>query len=172
MAAHATLDRAAFLERVQVPHLFVHDLSGLLETAEFQSLRAREADTPVALSTRSEWPEELGRAGVCPVQKAENAIGTRVTVGRSAICDIPLTDARVSKAHAFFSWADGGWSLTDMGSTNGTTLDGLGLTAHAARPLRTGARIRFADLVEVVFLEPEGLWELLLDAVALIGDER
>lgn len=47
------------------------------------------------------------------------------TVGRTAQCDLALTDTRVSKVHAALEYDDGGWWIKDLKSTNGTYKNGL-----------------------------------------------
>jgi hypothetical protein len=49
---------------------------------------------------------------------------TGATIGRSRQCDIVLTDANVSREHAEIRPRGGSWVLTDLGSTNGTSLNG------------------------------------------------
>ncbi|MBT2491193.1 FHA domain-containing protein [Streptomyces sp. ISL-96] len=57
--------------------------------------------------------------------------GGQIRIGRSADADIPLDDPDVSRLHCAVTLAeDGGISVADLGSTNGTTLDGKDLTAH------------------------------------------
>ncbi|MGW5432101.1 FHA domain-containing protein [Streptomyces sp. NPDC004059] len=52
--------------------------------------------------------------------------GGRITVGRSADADVPLDDPDVSRLHCVVTvGADGRVSVADLGSTNGTTLDGV-----------------------------------------------
>jgi Protein of unknown function (DUF3662)/FHA domain len=46
------------------------------------------------------------------------------TVGRSQECDIVVSDPNVSRKHARLSRADNGFVVEDLGSTNGTLLDG------------------------------------------------
>ena len=50
--------------------------------------------------------------------------GDEVLVGRLAECDIRLGDANVSRRHAAFMRVDDGWAIADLGSTNGTRLNG------------------------------------------------
>ncbi len=46
------------------------------------------------------------------------------TIGRSRRCDIVLSDANVSREHAEIRPRAGSWILTDLGSTNGSSLNG------------------------------------------------
>jgi two-component system response regulator HydG len=49
----------------------------------------------------------------------------RVLVGTSESCGLRLVDRRVSRRHLAFDAKDGHLRVTDLGSTNGTTIDGL-----------------------------------------------
>lgn len=74
---------------------------------------------------------------------------TRVhTLGRHPHADLVLGHPTVSRWHASFRFEpSGGWVLTDLGSTNGTRLNGWRLVApHAVRP---GDQVAFG-LVSVV----------------------
>jgi hypothetical protein len=48
----------------------------------------------------------------------------RTIVGRSRACGCIVSDPTVSRAHAAVSYVDGSWSLRDLGSTNGTFVNG------------------------------------------------
>ncbi|MFG2926450.1 FHA domain-containing protein [Streptomyces sp. NPDC048305] len=62
--------------------------------------------------------------------------GGRIRIGRSAEADVPLDDPDVSRLHCAVTVADDGRvSVTDLGSTNGTSLDGEDV--HD-RPVRLG----------------------------------
>lgn len=60
------------------------------------------------------------------------------TLGRSSDADIPLGDRLVSRMHAGVRLEDSGWTIRDLGSRNGTTVDGR--TVGSA-PLRPGVLI-------------------------------
>ena len=49
---------------------------------------------------------------------------TGATVGRSRRCDVMLDDPNVSRTHAEIRPRGGSWVLTDLGSTNGSRLNG------------------------------------------------
>src|SRR5262245_32139403 len=46
------------------------------------------------------------------------------TIGRSEDCDYPISSSRVSRAHAEINKAAGAYLLRDLGSTNGTFVNG------------------------------------------------
>ncbi|MGW2741911.1 FHA domain-containing protein [Streptomyces sp. NPDC001450] len=80
--------------------------------------------------------------------------GGRITVGRSADADVPLDDPDVSRLHcAVTVAADGRVSVADLGSTNGTALDG---TRVSDRPVRfaPGALLRIGE--SALRLTPSG----------------
>jgi len=53
------------------------------------------------------------------------------TIGRSPDSDVAINDPRVSRSHARIDFAGGRFTLEDLGSTNGTTLNGEPLSAPA-----------------------------------------
>ena len=60
----------------------------------------------------------------------------RFTIGRDAGCDMVLPDPTISRWHAGLKRGASGWMLDDLGSTNGTRLNGWqgpGLGAGAGR---------------------------------------
>jgi hypothetical protein len=57
-------------------------------------------------------------------------------IGRESDCDLVLDDDRVSRRHARLSFEDGAWWLADLGSKNGTSLQGV--PVDEASPCRDG----------------------------------
>jgi pSer/pThr/pTyr-binding forkhead associated (FHA) protein len=80
-----------------------------------------------------------------PVRPGENI------VGREA--DISIVDGRVSRRHAKLTNQHGQLTLEDMGSTNGTKIDGVALTAGEKRVLKGGEKISLGG-VEVQLALP------------------
>lgn len=56
------------------------------------------------------------------------------------------TCAYVSGSHGTIARTPAGWTITDIGSTNGTYVDGARLTTGAPVSLRKGSKIRIATL--------------------------
>jgi len=61
-------------------------------------------------------------------------------------CDAVLAHPTVSRRHARLVVADNRLQIEDLGSTNGTSVDGAAVTAGALRPLDAGARVRIGDI--------------------------
>jgi hypothetical protein len=70
--------------------------------------------------------------------------GRRVTAGRGTGCDLVVRDTTVSREHAAFVQRNGTWWVLDLGSTNGTRVNGLRAAEH---PITTGDRIELGDVV-------------------------
>jgi pSer/pThr/pTyr-binding forkhead associated (FHA) protein len=47
-----------------------------------------------------------------------------ITIGRSRSCDVPLGSKFASREHARIVKTDDGWAIEDLGSRNGTVLNG------------------------------------------------
>ncbi len=48
-----------------------------------------------------------------------------IVIGRSSGCDVVLPFPFVSSRHCSLEWSNGHWQMTDLGSKNGTTVDGM-----------------------------------------------
>jgi len=77
-------------------------------------------------------------------------VGQKLTVGRLGDNDLQLDDASVSSHHAEIE-AGEGVVLRDLGSTNGTYLNGEAVSGEL--PLKEGDEIYFGS-VRAVFMEP------------------
>jgi FHA domain-containing protein/GAF domain-containing protein len=69
--------------------------------------------------------------------------GESLVVGRDPGCALVIEDSRVSKRHAELLWSGAGWTIGDLGSKNGTAVNGH--TAEGAE-LRDGDAISFGGL--------------------------
>jgi hypothetical protein len=68
--------------------------------------------------------------------------GAPIHIGRGAECELVLRDSRVSRRHARLVGRDGVLVLTDLGSTNGTMVNGRRVTEMA---LGAGDRIELGE---------------------------
>jgi pSer/pThr/pTyr-binding forkhead associated (FHA) protein len=80
------------------------------------------------------------------------APGESVTVGRGEACDVRIEAERASRRHAEVCARGDGHAVRDLGSTNGTTLDGVPLTGE--RALRDGAEVGLGGCVLVYRSRP------------------
>ncbi|AUG77519.1 hypothetical protein CFP65_2698 [Kitasatospora sp. MMS16-BH015] len=98
---------------------------------------AEEADRPAEAELRVVGGPDAG--GVHRLH------GDQIRVGRSSEADVPLDDPDVSRLHlALQLGPDGQVTVRDLGSTNGTTLDGRFLRAEPAE-LPEGALLRVGE---------------------------
>ncbi len=73
--------------------------------------------------------------------------GQRVLVGQSSVCDLRLADPRVSRRHIAAEAFSDHVRVTDLGSTNGTFLVGVGEVRVLDLMVRGGERLRIGDSV-------------------------
>ena len=70
-----------------------------------------------------------------------------IVIGRGQACDIILDEHKVSRQHARLQHTPHGWMLVDLGSTNGTQVNGRQLKAHDPYALQPGDRVAFGTAV-------------------------
>lgn len=87
------------------------------------------------------------RRGQAPVTNV-NLVGRRVVVGRSPDCDVVLNTTSVSRQHAELICDDVGWRVRDLGSRNGTGVNGTRVAGE--RALQSGDVLRI-DEFDLVF---------------------
>src|SRR3712207_4946261 len=75
--------------------------------------------------------------------KARSVLLARHLVGRSSLAHLRLSEPNVSGEHAVISWNGQSWELNDLGSRNGTTLDGRRLAAGERAQVARGAIVGF-----------------------------
>jgi len=62
---------------------------------------------------------------------------SNLLIGRSQLCDIRIESKFVSRHHALIKHSTEGATIVDLGSTNGTTVDGYAITEHLLAPGET-----------------------------------
>jgi hypothetical protein len=88
-----------------------------------------------------------------PATSTRAALAAHCLVGRSSACTLRLDEPKASAEHARIAWADGAWCVRDLGSRNGTWVDGVRLDPGGSAKLAAGARIAFGHASEVWVLE-------------------
>lgn len=89
-----------------------------------------------------------------------------VTLGRAADCDIVLPERQISRYHVRIEWDADGYVLRDLGSKNGTFVNGEKVRGQLYR-LRDGDEISLATTLQIGFVAGEAT--LPLEEVFLPG---
>jgi Protein of unknown function (DUF3662)/Inner membrane component of T3SS, cytoplasmic domain len=152
---HARREKLALLSRPRVD--FQTDDRLALGTFGIQARLVKAADAPDEEPSQGEAghtmiyspqrppeplqeqvPERMRRANVMAEGKRFVVGREGAVVGRSRDCDIVLGDANVSRRHAEIRPGDEGWTISDLGSTNGLVVNGRSVRESG---LRGGERI-------------------------------
>jgi hypothetical protein len=72
-----------------------------------------------------------------------------ITIGRDITNDIVINDPEVSRHHLRLTQGGGGYTIEDLGSTNGTFINGQRLTG--ARPLQPGETVGLGETVTLAY---------------------
>ena len=81
--------------------------------------------------------------------KAYPLEGAELTVGRDASNPVSINDGEVSRRHAKLTWKGAGYVLEDLGSTNGTFVNGTRLSAPLA--LKPGDAVSFGENIVLIY---------------------
>jgi pSer/pThr/pTyr-binding forkhead associated (FHA) protein len=123
----------------------------------------------------------------------EREITDELTLGRADGNDVVLTSKTVSREHAYLFEREGRWFVEDLGSLNGTHLNGQRIPVRTPLTLRHGDRLQLGaqvlvfthpaealdedrtdpdvEVVEVQSAAPQGLSALQLQVVRLLCEE-
>jgi hypothetical protein len=114
-----------------------------------------DAETDVTAYRMAVTPSAAERIATVTVRGVDHDVvlrGDRAVVGRLNACEICLSDVNVSREHAIFERDDDGWSIRDLGSTNGTLVNGKRVD-HSH--LRDGDVV-VIGVTELIYHEPRG----------------
>jgi hypothetical protein len=140
---------------------FVHRVDQALRARLSSELRTVVADLPKAwhlgvairrtvrggLRVVDRWLR-----GWPPVMQLPAGPQGRFTIGREPACDMTLANETVSRWHASLERSSGEWLLADLGSTNGTRLNGWRVTTPI--PVRAGDMVSFGTATFVLADRP------------------
>lgn len=165
------LGRSAFRAQLTSPMLAVFPPGG----SGAAGFKTETACTDIAKQAGelAQGSDELGRdargAYATPVLKTANSPwGDRISVGRATNSDICIPDGSLSKLHAhLIATADGAYELTDVGSKNGTRVNGRLVEAKVPHRVEIGDTVQFGAVVAVVH-SPASFFHfvLVIDAAA------
>jgi hypothetical protein len=125
--------------RKTYPHPFL--------VVEYSPPRGVEWVDPKTIETGlSEMDEEIEQAivqkAIRVVKTDRNAFQSKITIGRARNNDIVVRAAKISKVHAaFMPDKKGNYKLVDMGSANGTLLNGDAIEQNKPVKLKSGDKI-------------------------------
>ncbi len=80
-------------------------------------------------------------------------LSARTVLGRAPSCGVVSDDARVSGEHLVLTWQDERWCVRDLGSSNGTWVNGSRLAAGQKHPLEASAILGIGSQDSVWTLE-------------------
>lgn len=76
-----------------------------------------------------------------PTQQTIKLKPGEYVVGRDPTCDVIILDPYVSRRHAKISYRNGAWFIEDLGSRNGTFVNGEDIRGKGPVELKTGVEI-------------------------------
>jgi len=107
----------------------------------------------------------------CVASAHELRLDARTLVGRREGCRIRIDATYVSREHARIGWNGIAWLVRDLGSRNGTFVNGRIIESGRDVPLDPGAELAFGDLDErwiIVDLGPPPPWASRVDGGAVL----
>jgi FHA domain/Domain of unknown function (DUF1707) len=112
---------------------FAQRVGAALESPDHHELRGLTADLPAPRAFRWPWrartrPRALG------LPEASTLRAASLLIGRSSACQLVLGDDTVSRRHAELRVQDDCWVLRDLGSSNGTWVNGRRVVEAEVRP--------------------------------------
>jgi hypothetical protein len=113
--------------------------SAILQPASKEPEPEPEPSEPDQPAQRS-WQLISDNGEVIPLQLGPNPIG------RASSNAVTIHSSKISRWHAEIHLGADGGTIMDLGSTNGTYLDGVRLAPKQHTPISDGAKLRFGDL--------------------------
>jgi pSer/pThr/pTyr-binding forkhead associated (FHA) protein len=147
------LGAQSFLRAYPWPVLVVTGIGGVLNG------NASRGGTMVAMNV--ELLQATALAGrVFPVVKSRNSERGPVTIGRTSDNDLAIPEYTISTRHCLLALVDGEYRLTDLGTTNGTSVDDALLAPRKPCRLHGGEVLRMGRFT-LLFHLPKGFGEFL-----------
>jgi hypothetical protein len=105
-----------------------------LHSGSRDELRGLTADLPAPASTPFSRLRTRLRRRAVGLPDAADLLHARLTIGRASACELVVGDDTVSRRHAELRAEDGRWLLRDLGSSNGTWVNGRRVVEAEVRP--------------------------------------
>jgi hypothetical protein len=122
---------------------FVHRLRVVIDARRRRDLESVVDDLPRAgfwaraeVAFQGWWERTFAPRRVALLDLRLPPAPGRYVIGRDYECDLRLTHDSVSRRHAMLTSVEGQWMVVDLGSTNGTRINGWRLQVQT--PLRPG----------------------------------
>ena len=113
---------------------FAHRVDHALQSESQDELRGLTADLPAQPAAfLARLRARLRRRGL-GLPEAHDLLQASLLIGRSSACQLVLADDTVSRRHAELRAEGGRWLLRDLGSSNGTYVNGRRVIEAEVRP--------------------------------------
>jgi pSer/pThr/pTyr-binding forkhead associated (FHA) protein len=139
MGVAPTVNATQIIKPTQCPVCKTFNPAGVMFCVECGLIFDRALDGDAFGAPAIQLPQLVDSSGrEHPIRPGVNVIGREG--------DIQVSDSRVSRRHAQVTSTDGALTLEDLGSTNGTKLNGDKLAPSERRPLSAGAKLSFGGV--------------------------
>ena len=99
--------------------------------------------------------------GPCEGTELASSKAFHLTIGRTKASQLHIKDTSVSEKHGVLGWNGKSWTLSDVGSSNGTELNGRRLNPCDTVEIKEGDEILFGlETKAKVVLTPRGLEDI------------
>jgi hypothetical protein len=113
---------------------FARRIDDALHSASHDELRGLTADLPAQPPPRLARLRALLRRRGLGLPEAGELLEAHLVIGRSSACQLVLAHDTVSRRHAELRIEGGCWLLRDLGSSNGTWVNGRRVVEAEVRP--------------------------------------
>jgi hypothetical protein len=155
--------KEAFVAKFPLPCLVVDFSSEMQKEKMYDTHTSTDKKSSTMLSTGGEVAPApgMGTQFVQFLEKSDrNTFAGKITVGRAVNNDLIIPDLSVSKLHGFFTETSRNPRFQDVGSTNGTFLEGKRADENRPVQIRSGAVMHIGTVPTYFFL-PSDLFEYI-----------
>ena len=146
VALRRALGEQEFLIQWSFPALVVHTIVGELAPAKLPRRRTHPMLGEVEYAPVESLVERVWLLRRTVVERPDR----HVLVGQATECDVRISEYTLSSRHCAFNVTDAA-AVQDLGSLNGTKIDGAALRPRKWYPLQSGCRLALARLVFIYY---------------------